>query len=247
MSGTKTQFDFIMINKKWRNSVHDCEAYNTFSSMESDHRIVTAELKLSLRTSKAVSTRINYDWTALRDPELSTLYTVSVRNKYASLCKENESITETYAQLIQANEETSKELLPQKKKDKMKRASADPRIIKAREKTQKASGAYTENPTERNRQKLQRCKSGLQKTYDIISEEELDKLIAEVESAHERSKHGESWRIINEITGRKTAKQSIIKANSKKERINKWYTHFKELLGKEPVVDGDIGDITPVL
>ena len=247
MSGTKSQVDYIMINKKWKNSVHNCEAYNTFSSMGSDHRVVTSKLKLSLRTSKAISTGVNYDWAALRDPDLSDLYTVTVRNKYASLCTENESITETYAHLIQANDDTSKELLPRKKKSKKKQTSADPRVINAREKTHMASSAYAENPTERNRQKLQRCKGTLQKAYDTISEEDLDKLIAEVESADAKSKHAESWKLINEITGRKSVKQAIIKANSKEDRIKKWYSHFQKLLGKEPEVIGEIGEITPVL
>ena len=40
MSGTKSQVDFILVNSKWKNSVKNCEAYNSFSSMGSDHRIV---------------------------------------------------------------------------------------------------------------------------------------------------------------------------------------------------------------
>ena len=247
MSNTKTQVDFIMVNKKWKNTVKDCEAYNTFASMGSDHRIVTAKLKLSLRTSKAPPRKINYDWTVLRNVELSDLYTVSIKNKYASLCKDNESITETYAHLITANKETAKELLPLKKKIKRQRTSTDPRIVRAREITQKASNKYVETQSPRNRIELQKCKRNLQNQYDIIAEEELAKMIREVESANDRSKHGESWRLINEITGRKTTKQGIIKASSKQDRINKWYTHFKELLGNEPEVVGDLGDITPVL
>ena len=121
MSGSKTQVDYIMVNKKWKNTVHDCEAYNTFSSVGSDHRIVTAKLKLSLRTSRAPTQRTNYDWTALRDSEMKDRYTVSIRNKYECLCTDNESITETYVHLITANKETAKELLPLKKRVKRKK------------------------------------------------------------------------------------------------------------------------------
>ena len=42
MSGTKSQVDFILVNSKWKNSVKNCEAYNSFSSMGSDHRVVSA-------------------------------------------------------------------------------------------------------------------------------------------------------------------------------------------------------------
>ena len=37
----KAQLDYILINKKWRNSALNCEPYNTFTSVNSDHRITT--------------------------------------------------------------------------------------------------------------------------------------------------------------------------------------------------------------
>ena len=52
MSGSKTQVNCIRINKKWKNSVKNCEAYSSIGSMSSDHRIVTARPKLSLRICK---------------------------------------------------------------------------------------------------------------------------------------------------------------------------------------------------
>ena len=58
-------------------------------------------------------------------------------------------------------------------------------------------------------------------------------MVGEVENADARSKHGESWKLINNITGRKTVKRGIIKGNSTEERIKKWYNHFHNLLCKE--------------
>ena len=48
----KSEIDFIIINKKWKNSVKNCRAYNSFNSIASDHRIITADIKLSLRANK---------------------------------------------------------------------------------------------------------------------------------------------------------------------------------------------------
>ena len=48
MTGSKSQIDYILINKKWKNSVKNIEAYSSFASTGSDHRIVIARLKLSL-------------------------------------------------------------------------------------------------------------------------------------------------------------------------------------------------------
>ena len=49
---SKAQLDYLMINKKWINSVTNCEAYNTFEGVSTDHRIVTTKTKLSLRVSR---------------------------------------------------------------------------------------------------------------------------------------------------------------------------------------------------
>ena len=61
MSGRKTQVDYIMVNRKWKNSVHNYQSYNTFSSLGSDHRVVTMKMKLSFRQSKTVSSGKNHD------------------------------------------------------------------------------------------------------------------------------------------------------------------------------------------
>ena len=43
-SGVKLKVDYIMVRNKWRNSTKNCESYN--SSIGSDHRILTANIKL---------------------------------------------------------------------------------------------------------------------------------------------------------------------------------------------------------
>lgn len=51
-NGSRAQLDFILVRKKWRNSIKDCRAYSSFSSVGSDHRIISATVKLSFRVSK---------------------------------------------------------------------------------------------------------------------------------------------------------------------------------------------------
>ena len=48
----KDAIDCIMVRNIWRNSTKNYEAYNSFSSIESDHRILTGKIKLSLRVTK---------------------------------------------------------------------------------------------------------------------------------------------------------------------------------------------------
>ena len=52
-NGDRAQLDYMMINKKWINSVQNCEAYYSLEGIEgisTDHRIVPLRIKLSLQT-----------------------------------------------------------------------------------------------------------------------------------------------------------------------------------------------------
>ena len=127
--------------------------------------------------------------------------------------------------------------MPPKKKNKRKKTAEDPWINEAREAVQKAFTAFSNNPTVQLQlqQQLEEEKSKLKEIYDDIQEKELDEMINQVEMADNKRKHGESWPLINPIT-RKSAKRGIIKGNTKEERVNKWFKHFSNLLGKEPVL-----------
>ena len=59
-------------------------------------------------------------------------------------------------------------------------------------------------------------------------------MIAKVELEDARAKHAENWKLINEISDRKAPKKGIIKGCSSKDRVDIWYKHFSDLLGKEP-------------
>ena len=50
-SGYRAQLDYILVQRKWKNSVLNAQAYNSFASIGSDHRIVTATIRLSLRAN----------------------------------------------------------------------------------------------------------------------------------------------------------------------------------------------------
>ena len=83
--------------------------------------------------------------------------------------------------------------------------------------------------------------------YDSVSEEQFEKMIRDVEVHDANSRPKECWNLIN-ITGRKSSKQGIIKAKDKKDQLNKWYVHFKNLLGNQPIVEGSPEEnTTPVI
>ena len=142
MKGSKSQIDYIFMNKKWKNSVKNVEAYSSFTSTGSDHRIVIATLKLSLRKCKTPPRGKKYDWNVLKDNNLQDRYAVLVRNRYAQLSCENDTVTESYQHFMQANNEAADELIPVKRKIKRIRASKDPSVVEAREQVNAAFKQY---------------------------------------------------------------------------------------------------------
>ena len=250
MSGAKSQIDYILVNHKWKNSVKNVEAYSSFSSIGSDHRVITARLKLSLRTCKTPAMRTPYDWEVLRgDSNLQQLYTVKVQNRYTELCTESANdATNTYQHLIKANEEAAKTYIPIKKRTKRKNTATDPRIVIPRQRVNDAFTRFELDPSNDNQEALQREKEALKSSYDRAREEELESMIKQVENADARAQHAQSWKLINQISGRKSTKKGVIKGNSKEDRINSWYQHFSQLLGTEPnVPDSSVNeDIPPI-
>ncbi|KAJ8361779.1 hypothetical protein AAFF_G00422150 [Aldrovandia affinis] len=49
----RRQLDYILVRRKWRKSILNAESYSTFDSVGSDHRVVAARLRLSLRVPKS--------------------------------------------------------------------------------------------------------------------------------------------------------------------------------------------------
>ena len=84
---------------------------------------------------------------------MSDLYTVSVKDRYASLCTERISASEKYGTLIWANEEATEELLPVKK-EPIETYTRCFTSDQTREKTKKSADVDIENPTVQNREKL---------------------------------------------------------------------------------------------
>ena len=55
----------------------------------------------SLRKSKAPTKKTKYDWSVLKDDDIQNKYTVTVKNKYAALCVEEDDASERYEKFIQ--------------------------------------------------------------------------------------------------------------------------------------------------
>ncbi|XP_019623440.1 PREDICTED: craniofacial development protein 2-like, partial [Branchiostoma belcheri] len=150
--GNRYQLDYILIRRKWQNSMLNAEAYSTFASVGSDHRIVSARVRLSLRKKKAEPRKKRYDWGALRvSTDLQECYAIEVCNRFQPLYEEGETATERYERFITANEEAAEEVIPVKKREKRAEYSSDPRVTQARDEVNKTYEIFLQNGHEKNK------------------------------------------------------------------------------------------------
>ena len=72
----------------------NCEAYSSFEGVSSDHRIVTAKLRLSLRKNATwTATTKHYDWTLLNNRDIRDKYALELRNRFETLQEKTEKMT----------------------------------------------------------------------------------------------------------------------------------------------------------
>ena len=95
-NNTKAQIDYVLINKKWKNSALNCEAYSSFKGVSTDHRIVMVKIRLSLRkNAKRTATTKHYDWALLNNKDIRDKYVLELRNRFETLQEKTEKVHQT--------------------------------------------------------------------------------------------------------------------------------------------------------
>ena len=239
-NGSKAQLDYMMINKKWKNSAMNTEAYNSFASVYSDHRIVTSRIRLSLRSNKVkTQSTQRYDWSSLKnDAEVRDQYTITVKNRYEALLAESDDVTPTekYAHFITAHDEAASQCIPLKPKLKKRVPWETEAVTQKRNLVKTLSKVKNKRQTKSNKAKFKQSQQELSDVYDLEQEEYVKEKIKEIEQATANNQSSTAWKIANEISGRKSTATSKIRATSQEERLKKWKDHFHNLLGKQPKV-----------
>ena len=99
----------------------NCEKYSSFEGMFSDHRIVTAKIRLSLlKNATRTTTTVHYDWALLNKRDSRDKYALAIRNKFDVLQEKTEthSSNDEYENLFNAHLEAAAECIPTKQRTK---------------------------------------------------------------------------------------------------------------------------------
>ena len=239
-SGDKGQLDYMLINKKWRNSALDCEAYNSFSTVNSDHRIVSSRIRLSLRMHKNKSRKtVNYDWKRLLlDESVKTAYAVEVRNRFDLLQVEEtvESADTIYNNVMKAHVVAAEKHVPKKPKKKKLVLFESTDVETKRQEVKKAQTLASTRKTRSADLALRNAKKDLEDAYTRELRNYVNEKIDIISNAAENQQSRLAWETVNELSGRKNTPTGKLRADNPKQRVQKWKEHFQNLLGQPPVV-----------
>lgn len=241
-NGLKSQIDFILVRKKWRNSIRNSQSYSSFSSVGSDHRIVSANVVLSLRSSKRLKPNPMklIDWPQVHnDSELCSAYAIEVKNRYNLLTLPDDDVETKYSNLIAANEHVCLSFLPKKTKVKRKPLFDDDLVKNARKNFETAKVKHQARATRRSTKTLSSAQKALDDAYLTAESLYIQGKINSIKEFHTSNQHSASWKVINEISGRKEHPSIQLKGGSAEKRRDNWHNHFQKLLGNPPKVDGD--------
>ena len=145
----------------------NCEAYSSFQGVSTDHRIVTAKIRLSLRKNATRTTTIHYDWALLNNWDFRDKYTLALRNKYDAQPEQTKTHTpnEKYENFVNAYLEAAAEFIPFKQRTKYRVPWETLEVREMCADLKTASKCNRKNPSYTNALKLKKVQKELANIY----------------------------------------------------------------------------------
>ena len=217
----------------------NCETYSSFEGMSSNHRIVTAKIRLSLRKNATrTATPKHYDWALLNNRDIRDKYVLELRNRFETPQEKTEKGThnDEYENFVNAHLEAAANCIPTKPRTKYRVPWKTLAVREKRADVKTASKSYRKNPTNTNAVKLKKAQNELASIYlkelTEYVQNQIDKNRDSVEDRQSRI----AWQTIDEVSRRKSTIKGKLKAANQQERIKLRKQHFENLLGNPPKV-----------
>ena len=207
--------------------------------MSTDHRIVTAKIRLSLRKNdKRTATTKHYDWALLNNKDVRDKYVLELRNRFETLQEKTEKSTpnDEYENFVNAHLEAAAKYIPTKIKTKYRVPWETLAVREKRALVKTASKNYRKNPTNTNALKLKTAQYQLTGIYIKEQTEYIQNQIDKIRDSVEDRQSRIAWQTINEVSRRKNTAKAKLKAANQQERIKLWKQHFENLLGNPPKI-----------
>ena len=151
------------------------DAYSSFEGVSSDHRIVKAKTRMSLRWNAAqTTTTVHYDWSLLNNRDMTDKYALTLRNKFDAQQEKSETPTpnDEFENFVNGHLEAAATAAAAAAECISTKQRAKPRVpwetLAARKKradVKTASKCNRKNPTNINALKLTKAQNELANIY----------------------------------------------------------------------------------
>ena len=146
-------------------------AFNSFVNIDTDHRIVSAKFRLSLRANNKKSEKIApYDWSVLKlNADIRNEFVTQVHNRFAVLQDLTPSISSNsiFNNFQMACKETAAETIPLKPKVKKRKPWENKEICQKRKTLREAAKLRDSQPSPENRSLFNEARTELKTSYEI--------------------------------------------------------------------------------
>ena len=183
----------------------NCEAYSSFEGVSSDHRIVTAKVRLSLRKNATrTETTKHYDWALLKNRDIRDKYALELRNRFETLQEKTEKGTpnDEYENFVEEHLEAASKCIPTKPRTKY-------RVLCETCTRENCPQKLSEEPTNTNSRKLEKTQYQLAGIYLKEQAEYIYNQIDKIRDSVENIQSRIPWQTINDVSrGRAQPKQN---------------------------------------
>ena len=212
------------MNKKWKNSAINCEAYSSFEGVSSDHRIFTAKIrKNTTKPTKKHHTNSDHQTLWLGSSEQQRYkYVVELRNRFETLQEKTEKRTpnDEFENFVNVQLEAAAKCILTKPKTKYRVSWEMLAVREKRALVKTASKNYRKNPTNINARKLKTAQYQFAGIYIKEQTEYIQNQIDKIRDSVEDRQSRIAWQTINEVSRRKGTVKAKPKAANQQERIN---------------------------
>ena len=252
----RNQIDYIMVRKRFSNSVKDCRTYQG-ADINSDHSLLVSKMNFRLKKIEKRKIKEQYNLDMLKQDNIQKQYAVEVRNRFnALLCEESvqsddgdeSRIEKKWKCFKESVHEATKECTEKIERKKNKEWMTDD-ILKLMEERRELKNANSS--TEEYNMKDKEIKKACSLAKEAWFNEKCDEILKLDKSHNSKELHAK----VKEVLGtnkKNTGVQACIKDKEgnilfEKEKIEeRWTEYIKDLYGDEdrPAevnIDGDEG------
>jgi len=247
-TGVKAHLDHILCSRKWHNSVRNCRSYDSVN-LDSDHRIISANIAISLRVPRKNGPRIQRpDWNKLSsDPVLQQQYLVEVSNLFqalsndsASTHNETDGVQAQYDSFVSVLEKAAHCVPEQSRERRRPWVSTNTLEIKANR--DNAKSRYTSTNSVIDKAKWQTLSRATDEAYRTDKVNFISNICTEATAAAERGNTKALFKLANSLSGKRRSSpiEQVRRSDgspfeNRTEALEEWASYFGKLLNNPPL------------